>query len=356
MEFSRRNINKRLRNGQIISTSLVNQSSSSSVGGITIGQVSNRFLPATPNEDGTYTVDLTNVLFTGNITATGEVSAYGAGESSGTTGSVTIYDGLDSTDASVALSANQGRVLKNLIDTIDAGNITVDLTDYYKKTDVDTLLAGYAKSSHTHSYAGSSSAGGAATSANKVNSTLTFTGYQSKTFNGSAAVSVAIPSNTNQLTNGAGFITSSASISGNAGSATKLATARTIWGQSFNGTANVSGDMTGVGSISASGAISCASLTASGEVTAYSDKRLKTNIKALENRGELKPVTFTMNGKQGIGFIAQDVQELYPELVVDNGDYLSLNYQQLTAVLAVQINDLNNKIEKLNEKVCALAN
>ena len=75
--------------------------------------------------------------------------------------------------------------------------------------------------------------------ANKVTNTLTFTGYQSKSFNGSAAVSVAIPNNTNQLTNGAGFITSSASISGNAGSATKLQTARTINGTSFNGTANI---------------------------------------------------------------------------------------------------------------------
>jgi len=39
----------------------------------------------------------------------------------------------------------------------------------------------------------------------------------------------------------------------NAGSATKLHTARTIWGQSFDGTANVSGAMTGVGSIAMSG-------------------------------------------------------------------------------------------------------
>ena len=36
---------------------------------------------------------------------------------------------------------------------------------------------------------------------------------------------------------------------GNASSATKLMTARTIWGQSFNGTANVSGNMTDVGDI-----------------------------------------------------------------------------------------------------------
>lgn len=39
---------------------------------------------------------------------------------------------------------------------------------------------------------------------------------------------------------------------GNASSATKLQTARTIWGQNFNGTANVSGNMTNVGSIHSS--------------------------------------------------------------------------------------------------------
>ena len=40
--------------------------------------------------------------------------------------------------------------------------------------------------------------------------------------------------------------------SGNVASATKLQTARTIWGQSFNGTANVSGNMTGVDNITMS--------------------------------------------------------------------------------------------------------
>ena len=45
--------------------------------------------------------------------------------------------------------------------------------------------------------------------------------------------------NNNQLTNGAGYITSSGSISGNAATATQLQTARTIGGVSFNGTANI---------------------------------------------------------------------------------------------------------------------
>ena len=78
-------------------------------------------------------------------------------------------------------------------------------------------------------------------------SALSWSGYSSGSYDGSAAKSISIPNNTNQLTNGAGFITSSASITGNAGSATKLQTTRTLWGQSFNGTANISGSMTGVG-------------------------------------------------------------------------------------------------------------
>lgn len=280
---------------------------------------------------------------------------------------------------------------------------------------------------HSHSYAGSSSAGGAATSANKVNSTLaftggtfaaksfdgssnqtvnipthtshltnnsgfitssatvaaankvtntlTFTGYQSKSFDGSAAVSVAIPNNTNQLTNGAGFITSSASISGNAGSATKLQTARTINGTSFNGTANITTANWGTtrsiyiqdatatntsSAVSVNGGgnaylklptnIKVGTLTATGEVTAYSDIRLKTDIQPLKNRGYIKPVTYKKDGKDCIGFIAQEVRELYPELVIEDNTedkYLSVNYAQYVAVLQAQIIDLRKEIDEL---------
>lgn len=76
-------------------------------------------------------------------------------------------------------------------------------------------------------------------SASKVANALSWSGYSSGSYNGSVAKSISIPNNTNQLTNGAGFITASASISGNAGSATKLQNPRTINGTSFNGTANI---------------------------------------------------------------------------------------------------------------------
>jgi len=50
---------------------------------------------------------------------------------------------------------------------------------------------------------------------------------------------------------------------GNVATATALATARTLWGQSFDGTSNVSGSMTGVGAFTQSGAINMQGSTAS---------------------------------------------------------------------------------------------
>lgn len=96
-------------------------------------------------------------------------------------------------------------------------------------------------------------------------------------------------------------------------------------------------------------------LVVTGEVTAYSDKRLKTDIHSLDNRGLLNPVVYTKDNKKQIGFIAQEVQEVYPELVSEDvSGYLSLNYQQLTAVLSSQINDLYSIINELKLEISKL--
>lgn len=80
-----------------------------------------------------------------------------------------IQDNLTSASITDSLSANQGKVLKGLID-------------------------GKAASGHTHNYAGSSSAGGAATSANKVNAALTINlnGTSQGAWDGSSAKSISI--------------------------------------------------------------------------------------------------------------------------------------------------------------------
>lgn len=183
-------------------------------------------------------------------------------------------------------------------------------------------------------------------------------------------------------------------IAGNSSTATKLQTARTIWGQSFNGTANVSGNIIdtqavksksgvwldlygangvafytnntvkaaittsgnfGIGTTSPSQKLHVnGNILSTGEITAYSDARLKSNIQTLQDRGYITPVTYTKDGKQSIGFLAQEVREKYPELVTEDTNeekYLSLNYAQYTAVLQAQIIELNNRIKQLESKL-----
>ena len=176
----------------------------------------------------------------------------------------------------------------------------------------------------------------------------------------------------------------SSSAGGAATSATKLQTARTIWGQSFNGTANVGGNLTGTyfrindtqtnpylqitqgstwylqgyngylylgaGSTNSVRIDSAGNLLSPKEITAYSDIRLKKNIHTLEDRGYITPITYEKDGKKSIGFIAQEVRELYPELVIEDNTedkYLSVNYAQYVAVLQAQIIDLKREIDEL---------
>lgn len=95
-------------------------------------------------------------------------------------------------------------------------------------------------------------------------------------------------------------------------------------------------------------------IVASGEVTAYSDIRLKSSITDLKVRGRLKPKTYVKDGKWSIGFIAQEVQALYPELVhigTEPERYLSLNYGNITAVLSAQLNYVEDEVTMLKNKV-----
>ena len=92
---------------------------------------------------------------------------------------------------------------------------------------------------------------------------------------------------------------------------------------------------------------------AEGEVAVYSDARLKSSIKPLRNRGFITPVSYIKDGKESIGFIAQDMIELYPELVSKGSSkehYLSVNYAQYTAVLQAQIIELHKEIDDLKRK------
>lgn len=195
--------------------------------------------------------------------------------------------------------------------------------------------------------------------------------YNSYPVNGSGNVDMYLPA----TMSGFSSITSttfSGSLSGNASSAstaTKLTTARTIWGQSFNGTANVSGSLTGVASITASG-----NITAAGAITAKSsssDIRLKKNIKeynALDIIHKLKSVKYYWNdtakanspifndNEEHYGLIAQDLLINGYSQWVSNcfKDYYVIQYERLIPVLWRGIQQVDNEVATLKKKIATL--
>ena len=101
------------------------------------------------------------------------------------------------------------------------------------------------------------------------------------------------------------------------------------------------------------GTNTCLINTTSG-LNCTSDERLKTNItdlptNTLDTLGKVRTVTYNWksgpNSNQQIGFLAQDLEQYYPELVstAPNG-YLAVNYANMTPVLVESIRELNLKL------------
>ena len=230
-----------------------------------------------------------------------------------------------------------------------------------------------------------------------------------------AMVTTALGFTPYNSTNPSGYITasgsitgSSASCTGNAATATKWATGRTIAltgdvtgtsvafdgsvalsfaatlansgvvagtyskvtvdakGRVTTGTSLASSDVTGglgytpankagesfTGPISVSGTI-----TATGDITAYSDKTLKSDIRtisgALDLVANMRGVTFTRidTGLRGVGVVAQELATVIPEAVLTHEDgLLSVAYGNLVGVLIEAVKDLAGKIERLEAR------
>lgn len=204
--------------------------------------------------------------------------------------------------------------------------------------------------------------------------------------------------------------TFSGSFVGNASTATKLVTARTINGVPFDGTANISiaagetgrlpltgGAVTGKTSFTKTdqvgwdtaaveiGAQSGAAfigfhrhsafggffgldtgnnfygnsgLTMAGNITAYSDIRLKTDIEvisdALNKVCTLRGVTYERidSGERQTGVIAQEVQAVLPEAVMVGADEdatLSVAYGNLVGLLIEAIKELKAEVDELKQ-------
>ena len=94
--------------------------------------------------------------------------------------------------------------------------------------------------------------------------------------------------------------------------------------------------------------------TFNNDVTAFSDERLKTEIKTIENGLEkvlqMRGVTFKRDGVDGTGVIAQEIQKILPQVVHDKQEYLSVAYGNMVGVLIEAVKDLQGQIDKLKGK------
>ena len=63
-----------------------------------------------------------------------------------------------------------------------------------------------------------------------------------------------------------------------------------------------------------------------------------------------------MKGKQKIGVLAQEIKEVFPELVTeDSNEMLAVNYQGLVPVLINALKEQQSEIDELKEMVQELA-
>jgi hypothetical protein len=92
-----------------------------------------------------------------------------------------------------------------------------------------------------------------------------------------------------------------------------------------------------------------------------SDYRIKENAAILDETfsvDKLRPVTYTNlnSGKQDIGLIAHELQEVYPFLVTgekDGQEMQTVNYTGLIGVLIKEIQDLKKDVAQLKQQISA---
>ena len=113
--------------------------------------------------------------------------------------------------------------------------------------------------------------------------------------------------------------------------------------------------------INTDGATFCfSSFTASGDVTAFSDARIKENIKPIENaldkvlnlQGVYYTRTDTEDKSEKVGVIAQEVQKVLPQVVTESDKgILGVSYGNISAVLIEAIKEQQTQIESQKTEI-----
>lgn len=135
-------------------------------------------------------------------------------------------------------------------------------------------------------------------------------------------------------------------------------------------TSDATVSMIGIGTVAPSEALYVVgNIYATGSISEYSDASAKTNVRPLDGAlamvDDLQGVRYdwadekarAVNGgdKEQIGFIAQDVEAVLPEVVLTvDDDKKAINYSRLTAVLVEAIKELKAENEELKSRIEAL--
>jgi len=95
---------------------------------------------------------------------------------------------------------------------------------------------------------------------------------------------------------------------------------------------------------------------ASGNVTAYSDARKKTNLQIIDNSlnkiEKINGYTYEKDNVRYTGLVAQEVLSILPEAVVGNEeDGYGLAYGNMVGILVEAIKELSGKVKSLEEKL-----
>ena len=102
-------------------------------------------------------------------------------------------------------------------------------------------------------------------------------------------------------------------------------------------------------------------LTAEGDVTAFSDERLKENItvipNAIEKVSQIRGVTYTRNDQKDkekvyAGVIAQEVEKVLPEVVnTTKDDTKTVSYGNMVGLLIEAVKEQQEQINELKKQI-----
>lgn len=98
-----------------------------------------------------------------------------------------------------------------------------------------------------------------------------------------------------------------------------------------------------------------ANFTATGNITAFSDERLKTNVRTIDDAinkvSQMRGVYFDKDAKASVGVIAQEIEKVLPEVVYNDYEYKSVAYGNIVGVLIEAIKELNAKVNELSAEI-----